>query len=145
MPSRRLLSTARAVRQRCLNGWLVGSRHLDAMSHSQVCPCALDIRFPELIALSVMIVSYETLRTLSTYLANCTIGLLLCDEGHRLKNSGTSPRSSTFPLKSMPLYYPESQTFQALNGLNVKRRVILSGTPIQVQNSSGRNNMLLTI
>lgn len=35
-----------------------------------------------------MIVSYETLRTLSEYLANCTIGLLLCDEGHRLKNSG---------------------------------------------------------
>ncbi|KAI9064431.1 DNA repair protein, SNF2 family [Trametes sanguinea] len=60
----------------------------------------------------VMIVSYETLRTLSVYLANCSIGLLLCDEGHRLKNS-------------------ESLTFQALNGLNVKRRVILSGTPIQ--------------
>ena len=39
---------------------------------------------------SVMIVSYETLRTLSTYLANCTIGLLLCDEGHRLKNAGTT-------------------------------------------------------
>ena len=35
-----------------------------------------------------MIVSYETLRTLTTYLANCSIGLLLCDEGHRLKNSG---------------------------------------------------------
>lgn len=60
----------------------------------------------------VMIVSYETLRTLSVHLANCSIGLLLCDEGHRLKNS-------------------ESQTFQALNGLNVRRRVILSGTPIQ--------------
>ncbi|EJD02485.1 DNA repair protein, SNF2 family [Fomitiporia mediterranea MF3/22] len=60
----------------------------------------------------VMIVSYETLRTLSEYLANCTIGLLLCDEGHRLKNS-------------------DSLTFQALNALNVKRRVILSGTPIQ--------------
>lgn len=38
-----------------------------------------------------MIVSYETLRTLTAYLANCTIGLLLCDEGHRLKNSGTYP------------------------------------------------------
>ncbi|KAH9935029.1 P-loop containing nucleoside triphosphate hydrolase protein [Fomitopsis serialis] len=62
----------------------------------------------------VMIVSYETLRTLSVHLANCVIGLLLCDEGHRLKNS-------------------ESQTFQALCGLNVKRRVILSGTPIQVR------------
>lgn len=37
---------------------------------------------------AVMIVSYETLRTLSAHLANCSIGLLLCDEGHRLKNSG---------------------------------------------------------
>jgi DNA repair and recombination protein RAD54 and RAD54-like protein len=35
-----------------------------------------------------MIVSYETLRTLTVHLANATIGLLLCDEGHRLKNSG---------------------------------------------------------
>ncbi|KAK0228711.1 DNA repair protein, SNF2 family [Armillaria fumosa] len=60
----------------------------------------------------VMIVSYETLRTLAVYLANCTIGLLLCDEGHRLKNS-------------------ESLTFTALNALDVKRRVILTGTPIQ--------------
>ncbi|KAJ3869935.1 DNA repair protein, SNF2 family [Lentinula novae-zelandiae] len=60
----------------------------------------------------VMIVSYETLRTLTVYLANCKIGLLLCDEGHRLKNS-------------------DSLTFQALNGLDVKRRVILTGTPIQ--------------
>ncbi|TCD63616.1 DNA-dependent ATPase protein rad54 [Steccherinum ochraceum] len=60
----------------------------------------------------VMIVSYETLRTLTAHLANCPIGLLLCDEGHRLKNS-------------------ESLTFQTLNSLNVKRRVILSGTPIQ--------------
>ncbi|KAJ7685280.1 DNA repair protein, SNF2 family [Mycena polygramma] len=60
----------------------------------------------------VMIVSYETLRTLSAHLANCSIGLLLCDEGHRLKNS-------------------DSLTFQSLNALNVKRRVILTGTPIQ--------------
>ncbi|KAI0302132.1 SNF2 family domain-containing protein [Russula brevipes] len=60
----------------------------------------------------VMIVSYETLRTLTVHLATCKIGLLLCDEGHRLKNS-------------------ESLTFQALNSLDVRRRVILSGTPIQ--------------
>ncbi|KAH7889374.1 DNA repair protein, SNF2 family [Phlebopus sp. FC_14] len=60
----------------------------------------------------VMIVSYETLRTLSVHLANCSIGLLLCDEGHRLKNS-------------------DSLTFQSLNALDVKRRVILTGTPIQ--------------
>jgi SNF2 family DNA or RNA helicase len=36
----------------------------------------------------VMIVSYETLRTLQEELAKCPIGLLLADEGHRLKNAG---------------------------------------------------------
>ena len=60
----------------------------------------------------VLIVSYETLRLNVGELSNTPIGLLLCDEGHRLKNG-------------------ESQTFEALNGLNVSRRVILSGTPIQ--------------
>ena len=60
----------------------------------------------------VLIVSYETLRLNVDELSNTPIGLLLCDEGHRLKNG-------------------ESQTFTALNGLNVLRRVILSGTPIQ--------------
>lgn len=38
----------------------------------------------------VMIVSYETLRTLAAELNNCEVGLLVCDEGHRLKNSGLS-------------------------------------------------------
>jgi DNA repair and recombination RAD54-like protein len=60
----------------------------------------------------VLIVSYETLRLNVGELAQTPIGLLLCDEGHRLKNG-------------------ESQTFTALNGLNVQKRVILSGTPIQ--------------
>ncbi|KAI9298263.1 hypothetical protein K502DRAFT_286722 [Neoconidiobolus thromboides FSU 785] len=60
----------------------------------------------------VLIISYETLRSVVPQLGNAEIGLLLCDEGHRLKNS-------------------KNQTFQALNQLNVKRRVILSGTPIQ--------------
>ncbi|KAF2760128.1 DNA repair protein, SNF2 family [Pseudovirgaria hyperparasitica] len=60
----------------------------------------------------VIIVSYETLRLNVGELSDTPIGLLLCDEGHRLKNG-------------------ESQTFTALNSLNVQRRVILSGTPIQ--------------
>ncbi|KAI9722848.1 MAG: DNA-dependent ATPase protein rad54 [Chrysothrix sp. TS-e1954] len=60
----------------------------------------------------VLIVSYETLRTNVEALADTPIGLLLCDEGHRLKNG-------------------ESQTFTSLNTLNVQKRVILSGTPIQ--------------
>ena len=39
---------------------------------------------------------------------NFQVGLVLCDEGHRLKNS-------------------ENQTYKALMGLKCKRRVLLSG------------------
>lgn len=60
----------------------------------------------------VMIVSYETLRNLTTVLGEAEVGLLLCDEGHRLKNA-------------------DSLTFKALQAIKVKRRIILSGTPIQ--------------
>ncbi|KAK4664525.1 DNA-dependent ATPase protein rad54 [Podospora pseudopauciseta] len=60
----------------------------------------------------IIIVSYETLRLNCEELRNTEIGLILCDEGHRLKNN-------------------DNKLFTALNGLNVKRRVILSGTPIQ--------------
>lgn len=60
----------------------------------------------------VIIVSYETLRLNVDELKGTKIGLMLCDEGHRLKNG-------------------DSQTFTALNSLDVSRRVILSGTPIQ--------------
>lgn len=58
-------------------------------SHSQVKPYDLSPTSHTHLGVGiVMIVSYETLRTLTTHLANCNIGLLLCDEGHRLKNSG---------------------------------------------------------
>ncbi|GAA5802781.1 hypothetical protein HPULCUR_008256 [Helicostylum pulchrum] len=60
----------------------------------------------------ILIISYESLRVYTPYLKNSPIGLLLCDEGHRLKNAG-------------------SQLFEKLNSLTVARRVILSGTPIQ--------------
>lgn len=60
----------------------------------------------------ILIISYETLRRNVGDLKDADIGLLLCDEGHRLKNG-------------------ESLTFTALDSLNCKRRVILSGTPIQ--------------
>lgn len=62
----------------------------------------------------ILIISYESLRAYSKYLKKSPIGLLLCDEGHRLKNSG-------------------SLLFKELNDLPVQRRVILSGTPIQVK------------
>ncbi|KAI7897583.1 P-loop containing nucleoside triphosphate hydrolase protein [Cokeromyces recurvatus] len=61
---------------------------------------------------SILIISYESLRAYTKYLQKCQIGILLCDEGHRLKNR-------------------DSKLFQELNSLQVQRRVILSGTPIQ--------------
>lgn len=63
-------------------------------------------------ATPVLIISYETFRMHATLLHSNEIGLVLCDEGHRLKNS-------------------ENQTYRALMGLQAKRRVLLSGTPIQ--------------
>ncbi|EMG46127.1 RAD54 DNA repair and recombination protein RAD54 [Candida maltosa Xu316] len=60
----------------------------------------------------VLIVSYETLRRNVDKLAGTEVGLMLADEGHRLKNG-------------------DSLTFTALNSLRCERRVILSGTPIQ--------------
>lgn len=62
----------------------------------------------------ILIVSYETLRThvgRLNKIKDCC-DLLVCDEAHRLKNN-------------------ENQTSQALASLPVKRRVLLTGTPMQ--------------
>ncbi|NXT25179.1 RAD54 protein, partial [Syrrhaptes paradoxus] len=60
----------------------------------------------------ILIISYETFRLHAEALQKGSVGLVICDEGHRLKNS-------------------ENQTYQALNSLNTPRRVLISGTPIQ--------------
>ncbi|BAP71391.1 DNA repair and recombination protein RAD54 [Kluyveromyces marxianus] len=60
----------------------------------------------------VLIISYETLRRNVEFLKNCEVGLMLADEGHRLKNA-------------------DSLTFTSLDSIKCPRRVILSGTPIQ--------------
>ncbi|XP_060087745.1 DNA repair and recombination protein RAD54-like [Heteronotia binoei] len=60
----------------------------------------------------ILIISYETFRLHAEVLQKGSVGLVICDEGHRLKNS-------------------DNQTYQALNSLNTPRRVLISGTPIQ--------------
>ncbi|XP_078527823.1 DNA repair and recombination protein RAD54-like isoform X1 [Lissotriton helveticus] len=60
----------------------------------------------------ILIISYETFRLHAEVLHKGSVGLVICDEGHRLKNS-------------------ENQTYQALNSLKTTRRVLISGTPIQ--------------
>ena len=63
----------------------------------------------------VLIIGYERLRTVVEDIkkAQPPVGLVVCDEGHRLKTAG-------------------NKTTQALNVFNTTRRIILSGTPIQV-------------
>ncbi|XP_051567327.1 DNA repair and recombination protein RAD54-like isoform X2 [Myxocyprinus asiaticus] len=60
----------------------------------------------------ILIISYETFRLHAEVLHKGKVGLVICDEGHRLKNS-------------------DNQTYQALNSMNAQRRVLISGTPIQ--------------
>nr|XP_046248389.1 DNA repair and recombination protein RAD54-like [Scatophagus argus] len=60
----------------------------------------------------ILIISYETFRLHAEVLHKGNVGLVICDEGHRLKNS-------------------DNQTYQALNTMSAKRRVLISGTPIQ--------------
>ncbi|CAG2166051.1 unnamed protein product [Oppiella nova] len=60
----------------------------------------------------ILIISYETFRLHAKVLHSGEIGLVICDEGHRLKNQ-------------------DNQTYHALNQINAKRRILLSGTPIQ--------------
>ncbi|XP_071450348.1 DNA repair and recombination protein RAD54-like [Hetaerina americana] len=65
------------------------------------------------IAQPILILSYETFRIYANILCQGAVeGLVICDEGHRLKNC-------------------ENQTYQALMGLKWKKRILLSGTPIQ--------------
>ncbi|CAF0735745.1 unnamed protein product [Adineta ricciae] len=60
----------------------------------------------------VLIISYEAFRSHAAILHRGQVGLIICDEGHRLKNA-------------------ENQTYDALFKLDCRRRVLLSGTPIQ--------------
>ncbi|ODV84816.1 hypothetical protein CANARDRAFT_179170, partial [[Candida] arabinofermentans NRRL YB-2248] len=60
----------------------------------------------------VLIIGYEKMLSLSKELQDAPFDLVVCDEGHRLK-SGTN------------------RVLKTLESFNIKRRIILSGTPIQ--------------
>uniref|UniRef100_A0A3B3V1B8 RAD54 like n=1 Tax=Poecilia latipinna TaxID=48699 RepID=A0A3B3V1B8_9TELE len=64
------------------------------------------------VATPILIISYETFRLHADVLHRGKVGLVICDEGHRLKNA-------------------DNQTYQALHAMNAQRRVLISGTPIQ--------------
>lgn len=61
----------------------------------------------------VLVISYESFRSNADQLYKAKCGLMICDEGHRLKSSGGN------------------KTIDALRKLPCRRRVILTGTPVQ--------------
>lgn len=61
---------------------------------------------------SMMIIGYEKLQKVQGELKGANIDIVIADEGHRLKTE-------------------KNKSAQAIRGLNTKRRVILSGTPLQ--------------
>ncbi|KAM6968402.1 DNA repair and recombination protein RAD54B [Aplochiton taeniatus] len=61
---------------------------------------------------SVLVISYEMLLRSLDQIVKVDFGLVICDEGHRLKNSSI-------------------KTSSAISGLSCTRRVILTGTPVQ--------------
>lgn len=61
----------------------------------------------------LLIISYEMFRSNASQLYESNCGLIICDEGHRLKSSGGN------------------KTIDALRKLPCRRRVILTGTPVQ--------------
>ncbi|KAJ9125219.1 hypothetical protein QFC22_000173 [Naganishia vaughanmartiniae] len=62
----------------------------------------------------VLLIGYEKLRTVIDVIKTCSppIGLVICDEGHRLKSK-------------------DNKTTKMFDQLGTKRRIILSGTPLQ--------------
>lgn len=60
----------------------------------------------------VLVIGYEKLRTCKDLFKDAPVGLIVCDEGHRLKSK-------------------EAKTTQMFDELSAERKIILSGTPIQ--------------
>ncbi|KAJ3164242.1 helicase [Geranomyces variabilis] len=60
----------------------------------------------------VLVVGYEKLRISLDAIKKCNPDIMICDEGHRLKNA-------------------QMQVSKAISALPVKRRIILTGTPLQ--------------
>ncbi|CAL7942975.1 unnamed protein product [Xylocopa violacea] len=97
------------------NNWNKEFKHW--LGFHRISPYVVDIKnkpkdFKKQIRNSVMIISYDILIRCQEQIEQTIFDLIVCDEGHRLKNNN---------IKAAKI----------LNGMNCKRRILLTGTPIQ--------------
>ncbi|GBG28207.1 DNA repair protein, putative [Hondaea fermentalgiana] len=94
--------------------WLKGRVRTLALAESSKSENEKRIRaFTDTRQYDVLVISYDTFRlNASSFKSETACDLLICDEAHRLKNDQT-------------------QTSKALDLLHTRRRVLLSGTPMQ--------------
>jgi len=93
--------------------WLKGKCKVTAVAatgQAQVSGCFSSFKYSR--EMQVLIASYETFRGHASEVTDCGIDLVVCDEAHKLKND-------------------DAATTRCIVGLAAKRRLLISGTPIQ--------------
>lgn len=85
----------------------LNSKQLSALNHKQDI-----VNFGKTKVFQVLIMSYEKVLSCSESLSTVNFDLLVCDEGHRLKNES-------------------NKVLKSLNEFNIARKLVLTGTPIQ--------------
>eukprot|EP00897_Mesotaenium_endlicherianum_P000660 jgi/Mesen1/10595/ME000852S09900 len=96
--------------------WLGTERLKALVIHAGTCASEAESKFADFTNGAVwplLITSYELLRKHAHSIATAKPGLLVCDEGHRLKNSAGN------------------KTIDALLSLSCPKRILLTGTPVQ--------------
>lgn len=79
------------------------------------------------VATPVIIISYETFRLYTDILHRNEIGIVICDE---VRSFVCNPLSFQF-IQGHRLKNSETKTYKAVNEIQCRRRVLISGTPIQ--------------
>lgn len=81
-----------------------------------------------------MVVSYEMLLRCFDEIQQVKFDLVVCDEGHRLKNAGNKTSSVLSFIQLQNDFFRQESFFsfvKLLSQLDTDRKILLTGTPVQ--------------